>query len=724
MNYDPHQPDIDERLRWVPLPKGLIERLRTARVPVFAELDDAVRNVPAPSGLNERVKQAIANEIIDDRLRDVELPWGLQARLRVIPQMRSFKRLRRLAMAASLLFMLGGGYLSSLAILLDSLRPESRSKVAGLLVVDHGPVEIVTNPYEFATVDIVASEVVEPASKMQFVSYETAPPMLAALGEPLTTGPAGTLFRELSAGLRPEADIFILRIGPLGATVSSGDRLPEFDAVAPPQPAGIEPPLVSPRSMGFDRNFLITRDVFPPSFPAADRRLEEVHVPLVTTPSSFNLTRRLVSQRRLPDADDIRVEEFLAAFPYDYEPVQPGQIGIRTSAGPHVFGQPGAGLLQIGVVAGDVQRRTFAATHLTIALDLSSSMSQQSRWENVRNSISHLVDNLGPRDQLSLVAFNDDIVQTIEGATQADIGDVQQIIGSLIPRGGTNLPTGLQKSISLALAPCDQQPTHQCLVLITDEAQPFRRTDFEKVSKLTHLAGEQGLRFTVLDLSDADHQDSPLAELAAAGNGHHVRPETADDMRWRLYRELNGHSGMIAADTVLRVKFNPKAVYAYRVVGHEPSLLLGDKSTVVTRDLRAREQATALFEVWLLPNGEDDVAWAEIEWRQPDTGEIRKRQPQRISRLQFANSFAEMPPRLQTAAIIAETAEVLRRGYSFWLEPNRPFSPRPKEDGFDHVLQMLDEVNWQLADQYEFKSLVDLIRRMDGLRAEGIVVRE
>jgi Ca-activated chloride channel family protein len=695
---------IDSQMRDVPLPAGLLARVRSVGPWSDEHLDKQLRSVAVPAGLVGHIQQQVADEELDQTLRDVALPWGLMARLRMIPQLRSRSPLGRLAIAASLMLLVGGAYLSSLSAILASFRPgESR---AAMVVIYDGPIEIQAGdavPIEiqaggaaglFEPVEVVA--VSTPVENVQLVNLDAQ----------VSHGAAGQFLAAVQSGLHVGDNVWMLRWGPLGAPHRADDELPELETTLLPTSRGVPPPLVR----AYDRRFLLLHGVHPQVVPDLDSSLCASATPLSTSTASYDLTARRVSEQRLPAADEIRVEDFLAAMDYRYPLPQAGRLGIRTAAGPSAFNRPqgaqGGGLLQIGVQAGDLPARTLPATHLTVALDVSSSMRWGGRLEMTRQALRQVIDHMGPRDRLSLIVFNEEIVQLVENAGREHADQVLASIDALYAGGGTNISAGLQQAISVAVDGTQDARLARRLVLITDGRAVLPEQTATQLCELLETAANAGLRMTVLDLGDQHAADPMLAQLAAAGRGD-VRPApTAEKIRWALVETMTGRSPVMAADAQLTVTFNPRAVAAYRLIGHEATMLTDLTSATVETDLRCRETASVLYEVWLKPNSDDNVAVAEVTWRDPGSGET-KRLRQRVSRLQFAPSWAESPLSLQTAALAAETAEILRES---------PFTTA-KSRSLQAVLEKAWQVNWQLADRPDFQRFVALVEEIERVRS-------
>ncbi len=676
---DPH---LDAHLRDVRVPDGLVERLRAVAVLTDGQLDAEICSVALPSGLLDRVKEAVADESLDERIRDVELPWGLLARLRCIPYARQH-RVLRLAAAAVLFLLISTAYLATIGGLLSSFRPKTAQQINWEI------------PYD-VPLDI------------EYVAYLTPSP----------TGPVDQVVSELQSNDRLFADVALLRYGPLGFPDRSGDELPELD-VPPPDPrAGIEPPLLPQ----YNRQFLVVEGVHPVVFPAAHEQLRTSSVPLSASTASYDLTAQKVATHRLPASADVRVEDFLAAMDYQFTLPKPGQLGLRVSAGPSEFGrtmpaqlarelgsldlQQPAGLLQVGVQAGRVAKREQPVTHLTIALDISNSMRWGGRLEMVQRALRHVIDQLEPRDRLSLLAFNEEVRLRIDSASAQHKQALLEDIDRLTADGGTNVAGGLQQAISLAMNGSLDKGTTRRLVLITDGRTSLDSDARTKLAELLSWASDEGLQFDVFEINEDSRADPILAELAAAaGRGTRKVPD-ADLLRSNLLEALTGGSTLVAGDVQLSVTFNADAVFAYRLLGHEASGGGGLLVRAVESELESGEAATALYEVWLRPGTEETVGWANLKWTHAATGQSRSLR-QRIIRLQFATSFDSAAPSLQAATIAAETAEILRES---------PFAESRSRD-LQPVLDVAERVNSRLAEQHGFRQFMSLVQEAELVRS-------
>ncbi|MEQ8787475.1 MAG: DUF3520 domain-containing protein [Pirellulaceae bacterium] len=691
---NPHS-QIDARLRDVPLPEGLLDRLRGAIVPDDAEVDRRLRDVAAPVGLADRIVAMIDDEVLVERLAEVPLPESLMPRLRVLPQLRRRSRLGSFALAASLMIALCAAWLGVLGGVAARMRP-AEQVAQGPFVLPLSSPPAIDSGIAFVA-PLVRREAPSPtpavvAPELPQITIELA---AASPQKAFEAGPAGILSQEFSRGLDVTANIYELRMTSPPYTHHTDDDLPELE----PQPELLTGGFTLPVDPAFDRVAYFRDGVLPRVVLDDETPLRESHPPLSTRTASVERLRRQMEIGRSPQQHEIRVEDFLASLDYRFAPESRPRLAIRTAAGPSVFSDTGAGLLQLGVKAGALPRASSKGVHLIVALDVSASMRFRDRlqWccEGLRRTLPHLESN----DRLTLLAFNDELVASAENIAPDQLTSVYELLDRLHPHGHTNLSGILQEAAFMAADP----DRHSRLVLITDGPGELPDPLSRQVVEMLDASYRSGVTTSVIELSDDVGADADLERLAGAGGGYYHQASSSQHIRWTLVETLSGRSSLVADDARLHITFNPKAVEAYRLLGHERTLTSDLARASISAALHSGEEASVLYEVWLRPGAEDRVAMAQVEWRDPVTGEIQKSQPQPISRLQFALSFEQSRLSLQAAAIAAEAAEVLR-GSPFVAAPGR---------GLEDVLERAEHVPAALAKRPDFRRFVELLRAAD-----------
>jgi len=716
-------PQLDAQLRDVPLAENFLDRLKAALVPSDDVLDSRLRDVRVPGSLAARL-QAIPEDVaLEQRVAGVDLPPTLVQRLYAIPQeqllvYRKRSPARRATEAAAMFVGLSTCLAAALLLMVQSVYPTPRTQLnmAVQASLEASPATFVLSENEadslgshLGTICNIDVDPQPPHSEwVNFDSPESSLTIDAATGDLLEDademgrGPVGEWASLSHGGLRMMDDVVLLKFGVLGSPQYTNDVLPELETPWIASPKGIEPPLVR----GYDRIFFLKNRIFPAISPGANPELQTLRAPLSVDTRSYRRTRHLLGQQRLPGSGEVRVEDFLAALDYRWPAAAAGELGLRTASGPSPFGPVGSGLLQVGVQAGAIKRNIARESHLVLAIDASKSMGRADRWAEVATAIHRTLSELTAVDHLSIVVVHDDLVHRWEDIGRDEAGSIASQLEQFEPRGGSNLSLGLQQAVSVAMSQEVTQAQNRRIVLISDDPSALAADQRESVRALLSDAADAEVAFDVIDLGETERPLPLLGHLAGEMGGDYRRLSDGRAIHRMLLERLAGQSSIVASEAKLSIRFNPQAVAAYRLIGHEANALAGLSPPSLEAEMHATDAATALVELWLQPGDVDDVGEATVTWRDPAAGEERKR-TQRISRLQFAPTFGEAAPSLQAAAIAAEAAELLR-GSREALRQANPSLPRPS---WEAVAAAVEQSNPVLAKWPDFQEMRRLIER-------------
>jgi hypothetical protein len=125
------------------------------------------------------------------------------------------------------------------------------------------------------------------------------------------------------------------------------DRLPELEMVSRSMGRGLRPPIVQ----GYDYLYQLKTGERPFVSPEVNPLLASSPVPLACDKESYALARHAVAAGHLPAADEVRIEDFLAAVEGLY-PATRDPIALHLAAGRAPFGERELQLLGVGLRAG------------------------------------------------------------------------------------------------------------------------------------------------------------------------------------------------------------------------------------------------------------------------------------------------------------------------------------------------------------------------------------
>lgn len=658
---------LDALLRDVAAPASLAALLKEITVPSDDDLDQLLCGVAMPEQLTMQLHAIPADELIDSELQDVQPPFTLRHAVQLATPAEKWRGvghwLGRFAIAAVLFIAVSATFFTSTAAYLTSVYPPAPEpqwvvRVATpetwTAVQENGP------PPEILGPEFMVSVVDPPRPQLAESVVEAT--LLDNWDESLqparTLGAVAQYQALVRGGMRPLDDVVLMRWGLLGAPQYSEDDLPELVRVPMQARSGLELPLVP----GYDRRFWLKEAIFPPINPQAHAKLQQLEIPLTTSTATLDSAVAALASGKLPNRDEVRVEHFVAGVDSRFPAAPRGQLSLYVQGSPSPFGQSDAYLLQLAVQAGKLRRQSSQPAHLVVAIDTSASMARGGRMEMIRAAVEQAHRQLAPQDALSLVAFEEAVVARAEHLRAEQTGELRQELFELLPRGGTNLAAGLQTAASVALTE-PASPTGDTyrtrIVLITDSRAVMPDDTAEKIGEVLQLAGDSGVVLDVLDVSGRSEPDPLLAELTKQLGGSYRAISSRQQLFASLVEGLAGHNPAVASEAKVRIRFNTKAIAAYRLLGHEPNLLAQVVPAAVDAQLLPEECSSALFEVWFKPNAGSDLGQVTAIWKDPHTG-ARREVKTALTRGHFASSFAETPSTLQTAAVAAEIAEQLR----------------------------------------------------------------
>lgn len=696
----PNDESLDAELRNVPVPPGLLERLRAiGQAALTSQADSAATSTPA-----------LTDPQVDALLRDVPIPRRLVARIKKIarrPMPRGW--LKRFALAAMVLVALWLGYAGAIvgSVGMFARGPElppppedvQREARTARLLPALSPLERVEQS--------TAGGWIAPDDPAAFDPTQPALPPSPAEAPP-AAAPLEATERWL-AGEKPLdllADTNLARWQNIATSHTLFEELPELSATVGLEHRGISPP----RSPAFNIAVLSRWSVQPFILPGLDPALQSVEPPLMPSDASYRKFRRAASDGAALPAQDVRTEEFLAGLDFQYPRPTAAPLGLFLAGGPSPFRLDGRQMFQVGVQAWRAES-AHPPTHLALVVDISASMDRAFQLDRAREAIVRLLDRLGPEDRLSLVVFSEDAYVLLEAAEPSARQRILAALDSLEPLGSTHYAAGLGAAYAF-MQRCYSSPDRR-IVLLTDGGSTLSEAAIPLMTERVVEGLQQGIHFDVVELCASNPDEVAWERIAAAGSGKVLYAEGRQQIEAALLEILTRQRPRDARDVRLRVSFNPKAVAAYRLVGHEAWELAGLRPAPLAVDFVPEQSATVLFEVILLPKGEAEVARVELLWK--DFGGRGCNASASMRRDQFAPLWTKTAWQVQVATIAAEAAEALRGVPEVYAVP--PFvRPRSRQAPLAQAFQVASEGDSSLLNRPAMAELLECLRQLKGTR--------
>jgi hypothetical protein len=543
-------------------------------------IDAALRAVEVPPQLGDRLRpeQLFDERAIDRMLVDVSMPVGLAARVRVREAVaparavggpvdtklrgwgaRWLRELARdgMAVAAALGFVIAmfcaGVSITDFATRGPRERPQARhAATRGTRPVDGVDVEsgaggaVATGAATDRPLDGVADRPAAEPRSNAVVATNPAPAagLPAVRGAPLPVGPA--LDRS-----RP----------------SGGMQVVPDDATAHARRS-------VPRMRGFDLAFEMAHGEPPFVDPAIAPGLAVDRPPLGVATDSFDRAWPLPPGRqRLAAVGRLRAEHLVAALSSGAASRRDDSLALRLSAVRSFRSGRPTYLVEVcvaGPVAGSAAAAPRDPAEVTVVLDHSAGPDAVPLWLAACRGLAAAAARMGLADRVSVIVAEPRPRRVAIRATPAEIGDVCRELEEELPFGNADLDA----AVALAEESAMGDEATQRLVVVA-EADRAERCDGAAgdalhryraaVARGTEDAASRCQFLLVSGVSDGTDSDG----LSAVPGWTLTDPTT---VRRRLDAVLVDVPPFVAESVALELRFDPRVIAAYRLVGYRQSV--------------------------------------------------------------------------------------------------------------------------------------------------------
>lgn len=387
----------------------------------------------------------------------------------------------------------------------------------------------------------------------------------------------------------PVAAAPLKQVAPYGAAqVMRGRVAPAADMIRPapaPEPVYVEPE-ARDRFANADRN---------PVKLAAEAPVSTFSIDVDT--ASYAWMRRSLREGRLPTPGQIRVEELINYFPYDYPAPATAETPFAVTT--TVMDAPwaeGRQLLHIGLRGYEPPVRPRA--NFTFLIDTSGSMQSADKLPLLLTSFRLLLDALGEDDTVAIVTYAGSSGVALEPTRVAEKGRILDALDRLTAGGSTAGAAGIETAYRLAEDRFDDEAVNR-VILATDGDFNVGASSVEAMERLIEDRRDSGVFLSVLGFGRGNLNDALMQSLAQKGNGQAAYIDTLAEARKALVDEVKTMTP-IARDVKIQIEFNPAAVQDYRLIGYETRALAREdfnNDKVDAGEIGAGHRVTAIYEI-------------------------------------------------------------------------------------------------------------------------------
>jgi Ca-activated chloride channel family protein len=377
--------------------------------------------------------------------------------------------------------------------------------------------------------------------------------------------------------------------------------------------------------------------------------------------ASYSVARSYLADGNMPDADSVRVEEFVNAFDYNYPAPSNDTFAISIDGGPSPFVGQRALELRIGIQARVIPSDARPPVSLTFVIDTSGSMGIDNRLELVKAALDLLVSRLQPNDSVAIVRFGSDAAIVLQPTSVAEPQVIEAAIARLSPGGSTNAQAGLELGYDLAAAARRPGATDR-VVLASDGVANVGLTDADSILARIDREVDQGVELVSIGVGLGNFNDVLLEQLADRGNGFYAYINDRSDAERVFGAQLTGTLVTVAQDARVQVDFDPAAVSRYRLLGYENRQMADSDFNNPAADageVGAGHSVTALYEIEPAWERTPTLGTVSLHWIDPDTG-ARRELTRAINLGDFSADYRSTSAGFHLATTVAGLAELLR----------------------------------------------------------------
>jgi len=342
---------------------------------------------------------------------------------------------------------------------------------------------------------------------------------------------------------------------------------------------------------------------------------------------SFNLARATLSSGHMPDAAQIRSEEFVNAFDYrDPEPAPGAPIAFAWDRAAYPFAH-NRDLLRFSVKTAAQGRQTGVPLNVVLLLDKSGSMERADRVAITRQALAVLASQLHEQDTLSVVVFARTARLWADGLRGDKAGGLAQKLSDITPEGGTNLEEAMKLAYATALRHYLANGENR-VVLLTDGAANLGDVDPDSLKRNVETNRVQNISFDCFGIGWEGYNDQLLETLSRTGGGRYGFINTPEEAGTEFAGKLAGALRVAAADVKTQVEFNSNRVTSFRQIGYAKFQLTKEEfrdDKVKAAQIGAAESGTALYIAQINSAGDGPIATVRVRFHAPGSTDTQER---------------------------------------------------------------------------------------------------
>ncbi len=300
----------------------------------------------------------------------------------------------------------------------------------------------------------------------------------------------------------------------------------------------------------------------------------EVTIGFDVAKTSYRVTREsLLRKRTLPQPTDVRVEELVNYFDYD-RPSPRSDANTPFAANMLVTDCPWNSdhrLARVAIHGQSINQGKRPPCQFVFLIDTSGSMDAPTKLPRVINGVKRLVDQLSPRDRIAIVAYADADGLVLDSTIATKKSRIRRALDELASGGSTAKGQGIQLAYQIARDHLIDGGINRVIVCTDGNFNGGLNNSNELIDKIKKEAAD-GIVLTMLGLDTGGRDHSVLDQIDNLAQSNATIVDAQAEANRAFDQLINRPAVTIAKNVTLRIKFNPRRVSEYRLIGFEESI--------------------------------------------------------------------------------------------------------------------------------------------------------
>ena len=314
--------------------------------------------------------------------------------------------------------------------------------------------------------------------------------------------------------------------------------------------------------------------------------------------AAYAYMRRCINSGWLPDANSVRIEEFLNYFTFDYaDPSGDETVAINAEIGVCPWNTEHK-LLRLGLKGKSLADDQIPDANYIFLIDVSGSMCGPDRLDLVKTGLCNMLDYMKPTDRVAIITYSGSVAKVLESTLVKDAATIKKAIKKLDASGGTAGGPAMKMAYDEAVEHYLTGGNNR-IIMCTDGDFNVGVSGTDALVEMVESYLDKGIYLSIMGFGTGNFQDSRMESLSNHGNGTYTYVDSEEEMM-KVFVNERSHFYSVANDTKCQITFNPVAVDSYRLIGYENRVMSNEDFENDKKDageIGAGQTITALYEI-------------------------------------------------------------------------------------------------------------------------------